>query len=118
MCGYSISWYPVVNFSSPVACEVTTARRVYSPIFTWAGGVTWKRADNDSSSCVKLMGALAGVAVHPAGKSSVTLAFAAPLVPFVTATLISRLTGFRGITARGGVTLTEKAGTTFNSIRL
>ena len=72
------------------------------------------------------MGSLAGVAFHPGGKSSVTLARAAPLVPFVTETLTSRTIGFApaarksgaGITASGGVTLTEKAGTTFSSIRL
>jgi len=60
----------------------------------------------------------------PPASSSAALACAAPFVPFVTATWISRSTGFAappsatGITASSGVTLTEKAGTTFTSIRL
>ena len=57
---------------------------------------------------------------------SVTTASAAPFVPFVTETKISRVTAFAaavpggavGTIARAGVTRTENAGTTFNSIFL
>jgi len=110
----------VVNFWSPVLSDVTTARNVYSPVFACGGAVTWKCADKDSSSCAKLMDSVAGVAFHPAGRSSVTVVFAAPLVPLVTATPISRVTGLAeiGITASGGETRTENDGTTLISIRL
>jgi hypothetical protein len=124
MCGYSISWYPVANRSPPVAEAVTTARSVYSPLLTCGGAETMKRAESDSSSRVKPIVAVGGVAFQPAGNWSATTASAAPFVPLVTATWISRSSGVAasppaaGTTASAGVTRTENAGTTFSSIRL
>src|SRR5262249_4363705 len=110
---------PSANFSPAAEGEVTTALSEYSPVLACAGAVTRKRADNDSSSCEKCSGMLAGVAFQPAGNPSTTTASAAPFVPFVTETKTSRSTGLAvGTTARLGVTATENAGTTFSSMRL
>ena len=107
----------------PVPGDVTTARSVYSPVFTCAGAVTWKRAESDSSSCAKLDGHAGGRGLPPGrqfqrhgglrralgaiGHGDVNLALHRPALPAAD-----------GITASGGVTRTEKAGTTFSSIRL
>ena len=72
---------------------------------------------------MKLIGAVAGSAVQPAGTSRATIAWAAPFVPLVTETWIWRRTGPApapvgvGMTAVAVVVLTEKAGTTLSSIR-
>ncbi len=66
----------------------------------------------------------AGVAFQRAGSSSATVASAAPSMPLVTDTWISRSIGAAagaaatGITASDGVMRTENAGTTFSSMRL
>ena len=97
---------------------------MYSPTFACAGALTVKRADSDSSSCVKSIDAFAGVDFHAAASSSATVACAAAFVPFVTVTCTSRSAGFvppvagAGMTASAGVTFTENAGTTFSSMRL
>jgi hypothetical protein len=104
--------------------EVTTARRVYSPSFHLRRSGDLETADSDSSSCAKLSGTLAGVAFQPAGSSSDDgLRRALGSIGHRDVNLA--LTGFArcaacgaGITASGGVTLTENAGTTFSSIRL
>src|SRR5450631_329774 len=92
MCGYSITWYPSENFSAGTDGEVTTARSVYWPALACAGAVTSNLADRASSSCAKLTGTLAGDTFQPVGRSRVTKASAAPFVPLVTLTWISRLT--------------------------
>src|SRR6516162_4026414 len=97
---------------------------MYWPTFAAGGAVTSNLADRASSSWVKLRDALTGVAFQPWGRSRATDVSAAPFVPLVTETWISRLPGAdlaspeAGITARPGVTLTENGGTTFNSMRL
>ena len=107
-----------------MAADVTTALSAYSPIFAATGAVTRKRAEIASSSFSNAIGALAGVTFQPAGAVSATVACAAPFVPLVTETKISRSTGFAvgalasGTIARAGVTRTENAGTTLSSIRL
>src|SRR5215831_4299408 len=99
----------------------------YSPIFAAPGAVTTNLAESASSSFWKLRDALAGDTFQPTGTLRETDASAAPFVPFVIVTKMSRATGLgvsatapaaaAGTIANSGVTRTEKAGTTFSSMR-
>src|SRR6185436_18455621 len=67
-----------------------TARTRYSPVVALAAGFTSNLTVCDSSGRANVTGCSAGVAVHPAGSSSVTTPSAAAGDPFTTVTRISR----------------------------